>query len=86
MESVIEAKRTQVLEEVAKPAIPLKVALWDCKSIATYLGLSYRQVMDRTTKLAGFPAPIRLPAEKSWGQPRWKATEVIRWAESFQEK
>lgn len=81
---------TQLAEQIAhyiRPAIPLSVDLWDAETISSYLKVSARQVRERYAIMPGFPQAIRLPSggtEK--GHPRWKAEEVIAWAEKYQEK
>jgi hypothetical protein len=80
----------RLAEEIAmriRPAIPLSIDLWDAETIGAYLKKSSRQVRERYAPLPGFPQAIRLPsggAEKS--HPLWKALEVIKWAEKYQEK
>jgi len=67
--------------------IPLDVALWGADEIAAYLCVSRRQAAEKVVALPGFPQPIRLPVLRGGkGHPRWKAVEVIAWAESHQEK
>lgn len=68
--------------------VPLSVQLWNAKIIGGYLQRSPAVVMERVVTLPGFPPPIRLPtrAENSKGQPLWKATEVIAWAESHRQR
>ena len=68
-----------------KPSIPVNVDLWDSETIAAYLKCSVSQVMQRYAPRPDFPRTIRLPSDRR-GSPRWKATEVIEWAESFREK
>ncbi|MFJ9531225.1 hypothetical protein [Herbaspirillum sp. NPDC101396] len=80
-------KLANALRDKLFPAIPLSVQLWDGKAIAGYLHRTPNVVMERVVTLNGFPKPIRLPAgDASRGRPLWKATEVIAWAESHQEK
>lgn len=64
---------------------PVSVDLWSAKEIADYLKVGPRQVSERYAALPDFPAAIRLPAESGRGHYRWKASEVIAWAESRQE-
>lgn len=69
------------------PRVPLDVALWGADEIADYLAVSRRQAAEKVVMLPGFPQPIRLPVLRGGkGHPRWKAAEVIAWAESHQEK
>lgn len=69
------------------PAVPIDIALWDSSTIAAYLKLSERVVIERVVAVIGFPQAIRLPTQRGTkGHPRWKASEVIAWAERHQEK
>jgi len=66
--------------------IPLAVDLWSYAEIAAYLKVGVQQVADRYADLPDFPRAIRLPSQgRGRGHPRYKATEVIKWAEKFQE-
>lgn len=67
--------------------IPLAVDLWGYSEIADYLKMTQRHVADRVATLPGFPASIRIPTRGAGrGQPRYKASEVIAWAESHRSK
>lgn len=66
--------------------VPLEIALWSGDEIAAYLKRDRRTVMEKLACLPNFPKAIRLPsATGGKGQPLWKAREVIKWAESYQE-
>ena len=69
-------------------SIPLRIDLWGAKQIAAYLKVTPRQVLERYALLPGFPRAIRLPSisGKRGAPPRWKAWEIIKWVESFQER
>ena len=70
-----------------RPRIPASVQLWDLDDIAEYLRLSKVSVQSRIACLPDFPKAIRLPTDgKKSGHPRYKAAEVISWAEHHQEK
>ncbi len=67
------------------PRVPLSIDLWDVEIIATYLKVSPRQVAERYACHPDFPRPICLPTSSGSHQiRRWKATEIIAWAESRQ--
>lgn len=69
------------------PMIPLAVDIWDAAHAAAYLKCSPRTLLERYAPLPGFPAAIRLPSAGGMrGQPRWKAAEVIKWANGHQER
>lgn len=80
----------RMAEAVAKhitPAIPIDIDLWDVAKIGAYLKRDAGTVRERLACRPDFPKAIRLPsATKHGGQPLYKAHEVIRWAESYQEK
>ena len=68
----------------ARVKIPLEIDLWDAETIGAYLKLSPRQVLERVAIRPDFPNQIRIPTEgKGRGHPRWRAAEVIKWAESY---
>lgn len=80
-ENLIDQIASAVAQRVA---IPLEIDLWDAKAIGAYLKVSPRQVLERYSCRPEFPHPIRLPSsDKGHGHPRWKAAEVIKWAESY---
>jgi hypothetical protein len=67
--------------------IPLSVDLWSIAEIAAYLKVSTASVSDRYATSPDFPKAIRLPSGgPRKGHPRYKAKEVIAWAERHQEK
>lgn len=69
----------------AAPQIPITVDLWSAKEVAAYLKVTPRHVLERYAIMPGFPAPIRLPSPSGGiGHPRWKAKEIITWAERHQ--
>lgn len=82
----------QAVAARVRPTLPLGVALWDIEHIAAYLVRAPKVVRDRVVTLPDFPKPIRIPSTQSGKQdqskahPRWKASEVIAWAESYREK
>jgi hypothetical protein len=65
------------------PRIPLSVDLWDIETVAAYLKISVSRMRNHYAALPDFPPAIRLPGVKGkYGHPRWKAMDVIRWAEA----
>lgn len=71
---------------LVKPAIPLSVDLWDIATIAQYLKREPQVVRERMACLPSFPKAIRLPTKTGRAQPLYNAQEVIKWAQSYQEK
>jgi len=82
---------TDILDELASAIarhtarrIPLAVDLWSVAEIADYLKCTERYALDNYASRPDFPAAVRLPGKGSRrGHPRYKAAEVIRWAESW---
>lgn len=66
-------------------AIVGKNALWTQEDVAAYLKVTSRKVRDYQA-LPKFPHAIRLPSENGFGHPRYKADEVMAWAEGYKEK
>lgn len=81
---------TRLAAELAKqirPSIPVDIDLWDITTIATYLKRSESVVRERMACLPDFPKAIRLPSTRAVrGQALYRAREVIRWAEQYQDK
>lgn len=78
----IAAKVVQMMQ----PKIPLNVDLWDAATVAAYLKVSRRTVAERYATMDGFPAAIRLPSPTGIRPHlRWKAVEIIEWAEARRE-
>lgn len=60
--------------------------LWDADTVAEYLVVTRRHVIERYACLPDFPAALLLPtSSESKAQRRWKPTEIRRWAERRQE-
>ena len=69
------------------PPITRDIDLWGSAEVAAYLKASNRQVCERLVPLPGFPKKIVLPSIGTGRMhPRWKASEIIEWAEKHQEK
>lgn len=76
----------QLLEQLVRllrPEIPLEVDIWDAKTVAAFLKVAPRYVTERYALMDDFPTPFRLPSKNGRGHPRWKAVEIIRWAEQY---
>ena len=73
--------------EKPKHAIPFDRQLWDPPTCSAYLGISTSHFSSRLACRPYFPRPICLPTEQGKNQTRrWKSSEVVRWADSRQEK
>lgn len=85
MNTLIDQLADQLLSRI-NPPIPLSVELWDKSHIGQYL-IASSTVIDSYISLPGFPQAIRLPNMRGGrSHPRWKAKEVIAWAEKYQER
>lgn len=83
MEELID----QLVQAIQARAIPMDVDLWDADGVAGYLKVQRRTVLEVFAPRPDFPAAIRLPTRGSGpGAPRWKASKVIEWAESRQDR
>jgi predicted DNA-binding transcriptional regulator AlpA len=74
---------SQILGDRLARKIPIEHELWDGEQMAEYLKVSKRQVLERYAAQPGFPRAIRLPSDNGNGQRRWKAKEIIAWAEGL---
>ena len=82
-EDMIETLASAIARHTAR-RIPLAVDLWGVSEIADYLKLSEQHVRDNYVSRPEFPKAVRLPGKDGRrGHPRYKAAEVIRWAESW---
>jgi hypothetical protein len=72
----------KLIEKMDRPAIPAEIALWDATCCAAYFLVTPAHFRDRMACKPGFPGTIPLPTDGGRGSPRWKACEVIAWAES----
>ena len=64
--------------------LPIEIQLWTTDDIASYLKVAQKSVIQRYASLPGFPKRIEIPtAEGRITHPRWKAADVIRWAEGY---
>lgn len=75
-----------IAEKIGQP-LPLDVDLWGVDQIAKYLKMSKSQVSQRYVPQTDFPRAIRLSTSDGHrSHARWKASEVIAWAEQHQDK
>ena len=83
---LIDRIAAAIADRVAPP-VPINIALWDAETIGAYLKMSASQVLQRFAPLPSFPKAIRLPtAGGARSHPRWRAEDVIEWAESHMAK
>lgn len=83
---IIEDLAAAIARHTAR-RIPLAVDLWSTAEIADYLKCSERYVLDNFAARPDFPPAVRLPGKGARrGHPRYKAADVIKWAESWTTK
>lgn len=76
----------EALRALATP-IPLTVDLWSTREVAQFLKHTEKTTRDKIVAKPDFPRPIRISTgARGRGHPRWKAREVIAWAEKQQER
>lgn len=73
-----------ILQKLSEKSIPIEIDLWDTEHIAAYLKYSYSTVRDKILPLPSFPKPICIRTANGSGLPRYKARDVVKWAESLQ--
>jgi predicted DNA-binding transcriptional regulator AlpA len=66
----------KLVESIKGVGIPLQNQLWSVRTIAKYMDMSEHTIRNCITKRPDFPERV-----SSNGNPRWKASEVIAWAE-----
>jgi predicted DNA-binding transcriptional regulator AlpA len=71
------------LDRIARAAaIPISAKWLDAAGVGAILGYNAAQVRDRISTQPGFPVPLRI----NNGHPRWKASEILEWAEAERER
>lgn len=74
----------QAIATRLQPAVPFDRVLWTAAEAAAYLRVATRTVAERYAARPDFPTAIRLPTEGRRGLLRWRATEIVKWAERRQ--
>ena len=77
----IAEKLDRLIDLLSRPAIPADKALWDAAAVAAYLGVSPATIQNKWSLRADFPKSIVLSDSKTKSPRRWKAGEVMAWAE-----
>ena len=85
-EDFLIEKLAAALASHITPTIPRDIELWDFEAIAAYFRRSVRTVREDIAVLPSFPKPITLPTSRGKSHPLYKAEEIVRWAESHQER
>ena len=75
-----------ILAELRRQRTPtgLDAALWDADDVAAYLRVTRAYVLQRLAPRADWPNTIRLSDGPKLA--RWRAREVIHWAQKRQER
>jgi predicted DNA-binding transcriptional regulator AlpA len=61
-------------------SLPVAVRWLDAEGVGALLSISPRTVLERYAPRPDFPRPMRE------GHPRWKASEVLEWAERCRDR
>lgn len=83
-ETALIDKLEALIAALSRPKIPADRVLWDSTQVGAYLGITGRHFAERIACKPDFPKAIRLAEIK--GGLRWKAEEVMDWAESRRER
>ena len=84
---LVDSLALAIAEHLPPLMIPIAHRLWTYAEIAHYLRLQTSYVQQHLPHAPGFPAPMRLLIRKgSRSHPRFRAVEVIRWAEAQRDK
>ena len=74
-----------ILERLAaileRPPLPPEKVLWDADRVGEYLGVSPRTIAEKWSLQKDFPKAIVLGGGSERAMRRWKAQEVMQWAE-----
>lgn len=69
-----------ILSTLRAQAVPLGHRLWDADDVAAYLRVERRYVLERLAVRTDWPKAIAL-TDGQKGPRRWKAAEIVAWAE-----
>lgn len=73
-----------IADQIVEKTIPIEIALWGSADLGRYFRCSPRNAIERYANHADFPPPIHLPSTgRGRGHPKWKAGDVVRWAQKF---
>lgn len=77
-----------LVQALSKPrlAVPIDKQIWDADSCAEYLVVSRRHFTEHIACKPDFPSCINISTGSEKKNPRWKASEVMRWVDSKQER
>jgi predicted DNA-binding transcriptional regulator AlpA len=82
-DDVIAQKLDELIAATKAASMPVKERWLDAAGVAALLSVSAAHVLERIAPRPGFPAALRIGGT---GHPRWKAAEVLAWAEQERER
>lgn len=89
MSDAVVDRLDKILEALQLAAMPLDKRLWTAAQAATYLQVSEHHLVTRYIHREEFPRPIWLPSTTPGGKSpktrRWVASEIVEWAQGYQE-
>lgn len=77
-DDVIAQKLDELIAATKAASMPVKERWLDAAGVAALLTLSERYIVERLAPKPSFPRPLRCGG--TW-HPRWKAAEILAWAE-----
>lgn len=77
-DDVIAQKLDELIAATKAASMPVKERWLDAAGVAALLTLSERYIVERLAPKPSFPRPLRCGGT---GHPRWKAAEILAWAE-----
>lgn len=84
MDATLENLAKAIGNRISLP-VPVDVAFWSKKEIGACLQCSTTTV-DMLIKNPDFPVSYRFPSQGKGSQPRWRARDVLAWAEKYRGK
>lgn len=78
MDDTVARKLDELIAVTRAASVPVKERWLDAAGVAALLSVSAAHVLERIAPRPGFPAALRIGGT---GHPRWKASEVLEWAE-----
>ena len=78
----IDELASAITEQLTRK-LPIDIDLWAPEQCAEYFKVSRRQFTERYAAQPDFPKGIRLPSEGGRGSIRWKAMDIIKWANAL---
>jgi predicted DNA-binding transcriptional regulator AlpA len=80
MSDPVPALLAEILAELRGQRVAIGHRLWSADDVADYLRVDRRYVLERLAPRTDWPRPVKL-SDGIKAPVRWKAAEVILWAE-----